>query len=98
MGVSPPVEDVPEMTASHAVWYRWGPTCGRCPAVGYVLPSFNVHSVRGGFRIAQIGRTSHYLTASLENFTDALYAEFSNATFFRPQPRRTFLIGWTSTF
>ncbi len=68
------------------------------PAVGYVLPSFNVHSVRGGFRIAQIGRTSHYLTASLENFTDALYAEFSNATFFRPQPRRTLLIGWTSTF
>jgi len=68
------------------------------PAVGYVLPSFNVHSVRGGFRIAQIGRTSHYITASLENFTDALYAEFSNATFFRPQPRRTFLIGWTSTF
>ncbi len=68
------------------------------PAVGYVLPSFNVHSVRAGLRIAQIGRTSHYLTASLENFTDALYAEFSNATFFRPQPRRTFLIGWTSTF
>lgn len=68
------------------------------PAVGYVLPAFNVHSVRGGFRIAQIGRTSHYITASLENFTDALYAEFSNATFFRPQPRRTLLIGWTSTF
>jgi len=68
------------------------------PAVGYVLPSFNVHSVRGGFRIAQIGRTSHYITASLENFTDALYAEFSNATFFRPQPRRTLLVGWTSTF
>jgi hypothetical protein len=68
------------------------------PAVGYVLPSFNVHSVRGGFRIAKIGRTSHYITASLENFTDALYAEFSNATFFRPQPRRTFLVGWTSTF
>jgi len=68
------------------------------PAVGYVLPSFNVHNVRAGIRIAQIGRTSHYVTASLENFTDALYAEFSNATFFRPQPRRTLLIGWTSTF
>lgn len=68
------------------------------PAVGYVLPSFNVHSVRAGLRIAQIGRTSHFVTASLENFTDALYAEFSNATFFRPQPRRTLLIGWTSTF
>lgn len=68
------------------------------PAVGFVLPAFNVHNVRGGFRIAQIGRTSHFITASLENFTDALYAEFSNATFFRPQPRRTFLIGWTSTF
>ena len=68
------------------------------PAVGYVLPAFNVHNLRGGFRIARIGRTSHYLTVSLENFTDALYAEFSNATFFRPQPRRTFLIGWTSKF
>lgn len=68
------------------------------PAVGFVLPSFNVHSVRAGFRIAQLGRTSHYITASLENFTDELYAEFSNATFFRPQPGRTFMIGWTSTF
>lgn len=68
------------------------------PAVGFTLPSFNVHSVRGGFRIAQIGRTSHYVTASLENFTDALYAEFSNAAFFRPQPRRTILIGWSTTF
>ncbi len=68
------------------------------PAVGYVLPAFNVHNVRAGLRIAQIGRTAHYITASLENFTDALYAEFSNATFFRPQPRRTLLIGWTSTF
>ncbi len=68
------------------------------PAVGYVLPSFNVHSVRAGLRIAQVGRTSHFITVSLENFTNALYAEFSNATFFRPQPRRTLLIGWTSTF
>jgi outer membrane receptor protein involved in Fe transport len=68
------------------------------PAVGFTLPSFNVHNLRGGIRIAKIGRTSHYVTASLENFTDELYAEFSNATFFRPQPRRTFLIGWTSTF
>jgi len=68
------------------------------PAVGYVLPSFNVHNVRGGLRIARIGRTSHYITASVENFTNELYAEFSNATFFRPQPRRTLLVGWTSTF
>ncbi len=68
------------------------------PAVGYVLPSFNVHSVRAGLRIAQVGRTSHFITVSLENFTNALYAEFSNATFFRPQPRRTLLIVWTSTF
>ena len=68
------------------------------PAVGFTLPSFNVHSVRGGFRIAQIGRTSHYITASVENFTDELYAEFSNAAFFRPQPRRTVLIGWSTTF
>lgn len=68
------------------------------PAVGLTLPSFNVHNVRAGYRIAVIGRTSHYVTASVENLTDELYAEFSNATFFRPQPRRTFMIGWTSTF
>jgi hemoglobin/transferrin/lactoferrin receptor protein len=68
------------------------------PAVGLTLPSFNVHNLRAGVKLFEFGRTSHSLAASLENFTNELYAEFSNATFFRPQPKRTFLISWTTTF
>jgi outer membrane receptor protein involved in Fe transport len=68
------------------------------PAIGLTLPSFNVHNLRAGVKLFEAGRTAHNLAVSVENITDELYAEFSNATFFRPQPRRTFLVSWVTTF
>jgi len=34
------------------------------------------------------------LTFGIGNLTDELYAEFSNATFFRPEPGRNFTAGY----
>jgi hemoglobin/transferrin/lactoferrin receptor protein len=66
--------------------------------VGAVLPSFAVHSLRGGARLFSIGSVSNGLTVVLNNLTNALYAEFSNASFFRPEPKRTLVVSWTSSF
>ncbi|HSM13457.1 MAG TPA: TonB-dependent receptor [Thermoanaerobaculia bacterium] len=58
------------------------------PPVGSVLPSFTIHTLGAGARLFELGRTSHELQLVIENLTDELYAEFSNATFFRPEPGR----------
>ena len=44
------------------------------------------------------GRMNHSLVLGVENFTDQLYAEFSNAAFFRPAPKRTLLVSWETSF
>ena len=64
------------------------------PPVGEVLPSFTVHTLAGGWTFLERDRQRHELTVRVENLTDELYAEFSNATFFRPQPERSFRIGY----
>ena len=66
--------------------------------VGAVLPSFAVHSIRGGARLFSIGAVSNNLTVVVNNLTNALYAEFSNASFFRPEPKRTLAASWTLGF
>jgi outer membrane receptor protein involved in Fe transport len=58
------------------------------PAIGARLPAFTVHSLGGGVLLVERGRQSHSLTLQIDNLTDELYAEFSNATFFRPEPGR----------
>lgn len=58
------------------------------PAIGARLPAFTVHTLGAGVLLFERGRQSHSLTLQLENLTDELYAEFSNATFFRPEPGR----------
>lgn len=66
--------------------------------IGDVLPSFTVMNVRAGLRLFDYGRTTHSLVLGVENLTDELYAEFSNATFFRPAPKRTLLVSWATSF
>ncbi len=66
--------------------------------IGDVLPGFTVHDLRGGIRLLDLGRTRHSLGISVENLTNELYAEFSNATFFRPEPKRTLLLSWITSF
>lgn len=67
--------------------------------IGDVLPSFTVHDVRGGVTVVrtdagQEGR----LTVALTNLTNQLYAEFSNAAFFRPEPKRGLTLAWEWSF
>jgi hemoglobin/transferrin/lactoferrin receptor protein len=66
--------------------------------IGPVLPSFTVLDLRGGVTLFTLGPSTNYLGISIENLTNELYAEFSNASFFRPEPRRTLLISWITAF
>jgi outer membrane receptor protein involved in Fe transport len=59
------------------------------PAVGRELPSFTVHALAGGVRLFERGRQRHDVTVVVDNLTDELYAEFSNASFFRPESERS---------
>jgi len=66
--------------------------------VGENLPAFTVHSVRAGTRLPQFFGLDQRVGASVENLTDELYAEFSNVSFFRPEPRRHFVAWWETRF
>jgi outer membrane receptor protein involved in Fe transport len=59
------------------------------PPVGRVLPAFTVHVLAGGVTLSERAGVRHELSVAIENLTDELYAEFSNATFFRPEPGRS---------
>jgi hypothetical protein len=41
---------------------------------------------------------SNELTVVVNNLTNKLYAEFSNASFFRPEPKRSVAVSWKSSF
>ena len=71
---------------------------GRNP-VGELLPAFTVHDLRGGVRLfTGPGGAAHRVGVTLHNLTDALYAEFSNISFFRPAPKRHLSITWEMAF
>jgi hemoglobin/transferrin/lactoferrin receptor protein len=57
--------------------------------VGAVLPAFTVHAIRGSYRLPQFGLMRPELEVAVNNLTDVLYAEASNTSFFRPEPRRS---------
>ncbi|MEJ2483582.1 MAG: TonB-dependent receptor [Gemmatimonadota bacterium] len=62
------------------------------------IPAFTVMHLRGGVRLFDYGSTTSSLMLGVENLTNELYAEFSNASFFRPNPRRTFVVSWVTSF
>ncbi len=68
------------------------------PAIGKTLPSFAVHSIGAGVRTNPGSRLRQELAASIENLTDELYAEFSNAQFFRPEPGRRATVSYRIWF
>lgn len=68
------------------------------PPVGLTLPAFTVHGIGAGARLFEFNGMANELTVWLENATDELYAEFSNATFFRPEPGRTMKVSYRVTF
>jgi len=68
------------------------------PAIGRTLPSFTVHGIGAGVRLFEFSGLANEVTVWIENLTDELYAEFSNATFFRPEPGRTAKVSYRVKF
>jgi outer membrane receptor protein involved in Fe transport len=66
--------------------------------LGDVLPSFTVHAVRGGVSLPRFGAATPSFGISVENLTNTLYAEFTNASFFRPEPRRRVTLSMDVSF
>ena len=62
------------------------------------VPSFTVHGVGAGARVFERGAAKHDVSVWVENATNELYAEFSNATFFRPEPGRTLKLSYRVGF
>ena len=58
------------------------------PLVGEALPAFTVHYLAGGIALGPWAGLTHSLLFEVANVTDELYAEFSNVSFFRPEPGR----------
>jgi outer membrane receptor protein involved in Fe transport len=59
--------------------------------VGAVLPAFTVHDVRAQAALFDTGRGRTSLAVGVSNLTNELYAEFANASFFRPEPGRSLI-------
>ncbi|MES2306425.1 MAG: TonB-dependent receptor [Gemmatimonadota bacterium] len=57
--------------------------------VGAELPAFTVQAVRASLRLPRVGNAVPELDVSVNNLTNRLYAESSNTSFFRPEPRRS---------
>ncbi len=66
--------------------------------LGTVLPSFWVHGIRAGARIAESDGFIYGLTVSLDNLTNELYAETANGSFFRPEPGRNVTVSMNVSF
>ncbi len=67
--------------------------------IGAVLPAFTVHDVRGGIRLSQSGSgIEHHVGVTLANLTNELYAEFANASFFRPEAKRNLWLSYQLVF
>ena len=73
------------------------------PAVGETLPAFTLHTLSAGARLdggaaGRAGRWRHSLVLIADNLTDELYAEVSNASFFRPEPGRNVTLSYRVGF
>lgn len=67
--------------------------------LGDIIPAFTVMNLRGGVTVIRTeGGQTHRLGVSLTNLTNRLYAEFSNASFFRPEPKRNLTLSWEVSF
>lgn len=73
-------------------------TLGEESVVGEDIPAFSTLDLDVGVLALQLGRTTHIVTATLENVTNALYAEAGNAGFVRPAPARRLQLAWRTAF
>ncbi len=66
--------------------------------LGDILPAFTVHGARVGARTDLGFGREQRVTLEVDNLTNALYAEFSNASFFRPEPGRSLTLSVEAVF
>ena len=66
--------------------------------VGATLPGFVVHNARAGVTVFRRGLHTQRVGVAVLNFTDVLYAEFTNVSFFRPETGRSLLLTYDVTF
>jgi hemoglobin/transferrin/lactoferrin receptor protein len=66
--------------------------------IGSVIPAFTVHSARASVRLFHRAGLTNRIALTVENIGDELYAEFPNASFFRPEPGRNISIALVTAF
>ncbi len=66
--------------------------------IGPVLPAFTVQGAGAGVVLLRRGHMTHTLDVNVSNLGNTLYAEFPNASFFRPEPGRAVTITWRMGF
>jgi hemoglobin/transferrin/lactoferrin receptor protein len=66
--------------------------------IGSIIPSFTVHTFRMGVMLFKNSRFPQHLGLIIDNLTNTLYSEFSNASFFRPGARRHLVLTWSAKF
>ncbi|UCC40278.1 MAG: TonB-dependent receptor [Candidatus Aminicenantes bacterium] len=66
--------------------------------LGAIIPGFTVHSLRTGITLFKNSAFPQQIGVTIQNLTDTLYAEFSNASFFRPAPKRQVVLTWMARF
>lgn len=66
--------------------------------IGETIPGFTVHTARAGINLFRNSRTPMRLGVIVGNLTNTLYSEFSNASFFRPAPKRYVVLTWSMDF
>jgi outer membrane receptor protein involved in Fe transport len=66
--------------------------------LGDIIPAFTVHTLRAGVVALRLGGQTGRLLVAVNNLTNTLYAEFTNAAFFRPEPRRNLVVSYVHAF
>jgi outer membrane receptor protein involved in Fe transport len=66
--------------------------------IGAVIPGFTVHSLRTGVTFFKKSGFPQQFGLVIGNLTNILYSEFSNASFFRPAPKRHIVLTWNARF
>lgn len=66
--------------------------------LGPVLPAFTVQTLRGGATLLERGGIRHSVALAVDNLGNRLYAEFANASFFRPEPGRSLMLSYRMDF
>lgn len=66
--------------------------------LGEIIPSFTLHTATIGINLFPNSKIPQQLALIIQNLSNILYAEFSNASFFRPAPKRHIVLTWNMRF